>query len=105
MGKIHTPEQIRSILKALRASKLTKTEFCRINKIPLPTLYSWLKKEKAQNKVEFIPVLSPALYQGKGIEESKESKEIVLQLKTGILVKFPSSFSPQWLSSLLRGLL
>jgi len=110
-----TPEEIQRILKHYPSSGLSKTKFCQQYKISENALYKWIKLNKENSNFNFIPV---AIKQNcnhtlQHEEEAKDNfinnkildhSEIKIEIKTGIIIKIPTTISPSWLSSLIKEL-
>lgn len=78
-------------------SGLTKSEFCKRNKINVSTFYAWANKlsKKPQptlNKPKIIPLLFP---------DAKQDQQLTLTLPNGYQLSFPASLEPTKLQQYL----
>lgn len=78
-------------------SGLTKSEFCKHNKITVSSFYAWAKKLSTQppkklNKQKVIPLVFP---------ETKPDQQLTLTLPNGYQFSFPASLEPTKLQQFL----
>lgn len=110
-----TPEEIQRILKHYPSSGLSKTKFCQQYKISENALYKWIKLNKEKSNFNFIPVAirQDCAHTVKHEDETKDNfinnkildhNEIKIEINAGIVVKVPSTISPNWLSSFIKEL-
>ncbi|WP_158996620.1 IS66 family insertion sequence element accessory protein TnpA [Pigmentibacter ruber] len=105
-------EEAQRILRQYSTSGLSKREFCNQFKLSEAVLYNWLKVNKTQNNVNFIPVTHKSdinedkNYQveiGKNVSCYDVSMhEIKIEFPRGIIIKIPMNPGPRWISNIMK---
>ena len=97
MSKNKKEEYWQRIFQQQAESGLTKSEFCKRNKITVSSFYAWAKKlstqlQKRTNKQKVIPLI---------FSETKSDQQLTLTLPNGYQFSFPASLEPSKLQHFL----
>lgn len=105
-------EEVQRILRQYPTSGLSKREFCNQFKLSEAVLYNWLKINKTQNDVNFIPVtIRSDINEDKNYQVEIEKNvscydvsmhEIKIEFPRGIIIKIPMNADPKWLSIIMK---
>lgn len=99
-------EEKKRLLEEYSKSGLSKTQFCKEKKFPLPTFYKFARKQNfEQNKSKFISVSIEDSTLKPNMTKTKIFEKIILKMPSEFYLELPESISTQWLSSLLKELI